>query len=202
MREGARRLRRPPNASAYRSRLAKRRTASKRLGRRLNIRVRPQPVSCDLLPSADPDLVVSQYVIHETRQRLGAAGTTDESCVQANRHHLRLPLALLVQPVEGEPKVGEEVLARQPAGRGGELEVVGVERIRYDEPRLAADDDVVGQVVIVGVQEVSVSSITRRRECSLERPVYQPSGAAPVNSRMVATVARISARSCSSLTLE
>src|SRR6478736_8495666 len=54
------------------------------------------PVSCDVLPPADPNAVMRAEVLDKADQRLGAAGMTADAHVQSDGHHLGVLGALLV----------------------------------------------------------------------------------------------------------
>ena len=71
--------------------------------------------------------------------------------MQANRHHLGLPLALAMQLVERGLEIGEKILAGHPPRAESELEVVGVESIGNDQPRLTGHLHPIGEVVVVGI---------------------------------------------------
>jgi hypothetical protein len=120
--------------------------------------------------------------------------------MQADRHHLRLAFALEIETVEGGLEIVEEIVARHPAGVGREVEVIRVERIGDEQTRLASDGRPIGEIVDVTIRIVEGLRLLgdESRVLRLNRPVYQPSGGAPVILVMVLTVLRMSSRSSSS----
>jgi hypothetical protein len=94
----------------------------------------------------------------------------------------------------------EEIVARHPAGVGREVEVIRVERIGDEQTRLASDGRPIGEIVDVTIRIVEGLRLLgdESRVLRLNRPVYQPSGGAPVILVMVLTVLRMSSRSSSS----
>jgi len=96
-------------------------------------RMRPDPVSCDVETSRDPDAIVLADIVEKTRQRGSAAGTADETAMQADRHHLRPIVALGVERVETVLEIGEELFAAIETLRRGEAHVVGVERVGHEQ---------------------------------------------------------------------
>ena len=83
-----------------------------------------------------------------------AAGPTDYSQVQPDRHHLRGVRPFAMQPVEGVDHISGEIGgAAEPVGME-ELHVVGVERVRQHQVPLVSDLHEIWQVVVVGVAVV------------------------------------------------
>ena len=91
------------------------------------------PVLGDLVAPADPDPVVAQDVIDETRKRGGAPRLAGQTVMQSDGHHLRRLLALAVEGVEIVAQRDEEILGLTPAHATREARVVVVERVRDDE---------------------------------------------------------------------
>src|SRR5688500_18444291 len=114
-----------------------------------------EPVARDVDAPRNPDLLVL-HVADESLERGQAAGAAREAAVQADRHHAML---LGVQHVEAVLQIGEEIVARVEALRGGEAHVVGVERIRHHQLRLAVSRVVPGDVVVVVVGVVDEAAV-------------------------------------------
>lgn len=99
------------------------------------IRMGFAPVVGDLLPGADPHLVVLLDIVKETLQRAETARTPKQSAVHPHGHHLRRGFTLGVQHVKAVFQIGIKLLRGvEPLG-GGEAHVVGVEGIRHDQVR-------------------------------------------------------------------
>jgi hypothetical protein len=62
-----------------------------------------EPVLGDLPTPTNPNAIVAQDVVHESREGLGSSRAAHEATVKADRHHFGLALALLVQSIEREP---------------------------------------------------------------------------------------------------
>src|SRR5262245_55588975 len=105
----------------------------------------------DLYAPAHPCRIVPLDVVHEARQCISARRPANEARVEANRHHLWLPLTLAMELIECGPEIGEEILPRYPPRVGGELEVIGVKSIGNNEPRLAVHPNPVREIVVVGI---------------------------------------------------
>jgi hypothetical protein len=68
----------------------------------------------DLGSTAQPDRLVPLDVIQQPHEGAHSAGTANDSRMQANRHHARLPLdSQAIQPIECVAAVDEELLARR-----------------------------------------------------------------------------------------
>ena len=108
---------------------------------RRRVRMRRDPVPRDVDATRNPDAVVPLHVVEETRERRDPSRAPDEPAMQADRQHLRrveaARIAFAVERVERVAQVREELLAAVESLRRREAHVVGVERIRHDEMRLA-----------------------------------------------------------------
>ena len=91
------------------------------------------PVSGDLLPRAQPDLVMRLHVIQEALQRPESSGPAYQSAVEANIQKLGLRFTLGIQHIKGVAKVGEELVAAVEALCSGEAHVVAVQRVGDDQ---------------------------------------------------------------------
>jgi hypothetical protein len=95
--------------------------------------VQAPPVLGDLVAPADPDPVVAQDVIDETRKRGSARRLAGETAMQGDGHHLWRLLALAVERVKTVTQRDEEILGLTPAQATREARVVVVECVRDDE---------------------------------------------------------------------
>src|SRR5437773_9617960 len=75
-----------------------------------------QPVAGDVDPAGDPNLLAPD-VLEKSLQRFEAARTSYQPAVESHGHHA---VAFLVQRVERVLEVGEELVPRVEALRGGE----------------------------------------------------------------------------------
>ena len=109
------------------------------------------PVVGNVKAAAEPHPCVALDVVEEARQGCSTSGTSDQATVQTDRHHLGSSFALGIEHVEAILQVGEELIATiEPLVRG-KTHVVGVQRIRNDQVRLAIVGDPVGQIVGIAV---------------------------------------------------
>src|SRR5439155_15010958 len=116
-------------------------------------RVVVEPPAGDLAAAGEPDGRTSAGVLDEALETADACGAPHDPAVEAHRHELGVTGALLIQRVEGVPEVLEGVVGGQERAPP-ESDVVGVQRVRHDEPPLALDRHVVGQVVRIRVTVV------------------------------------------------
>src|ERR1700722_5234486 len=93
------------------------------------------PVLRDLQPRRHPDAVVSPDVVEKAHQGRGAAGTSDDPAMQADRHHLRRGRAFGIEHVETILEIGEELIAAAEPLRIDEAHVVGIEAVGNDQMR-------------------------------------------------------------------
>src|SRR5262245_52888243 len=92
------------------------------------------PVPGDIDAARYPYFVVARNVIQEALERQSAARPSDQSAMQAYRHHLgRAEPSLFIEAIEAVPEIGQELVAAVEALRCRKAHVVGIERIGNDE---------------------------------------------------------------------
>src|SRR5471032_2340825 len=89
-------------------------------------------------------------VFDEFRNRPGAPRMTRHAHVQADRHHLGMGRAFLIEPVEGVAQMLLEILGLTEMSLR-ESRVVVDQRVGDHEMLLVADHRPVGQIVVVGI---------------------------------------------------
>src|SRR5579884_2106975 len=87
------------------------------------------PVSCDVDPATDPDLIMLLDIVQEALQRGSAPGTAHEAAMQPDRHHLT---AFGIERIEAILEISKILLARIKALQAGKAHVVDIERIGND----------------------------------------------------------------------
>src|SRR6185312_881273 len=102
------------------------------------VRMMLAPVPRDIDATTHPYIVVPLDVVEEARQRGGARRTPGDAAMQADRQHLRALRAFGIQHVESVFQITEKLLATVETLRRDIAHVVGVERVRHDELRLAS----------------------------------------------------------------
>src|SRR5438128_3029748 len=110
-----------------------------------------QPVAGDVDAACDPDFAFPARIAQKAFQRREAPRPADEAAVQPDRHHAP---ALGMKNVQRVLQVIEELLAGIETLRRREAHVVGVERIRNHELRLAIANVVPRQIVVVVVRVI------------------------------------------------
>src|SRR3984957_5125185 len=83
------------------------------------------PVTRDVEPGWNPDAVVGERIVEESRERERASGPANEPAVQADRHHLGRDIAFGVERIERILEIGVELIAGVEALRGGEAHIIG-----------------------------------------------------------------------------
>ncbi len=99
-------------------------------------------------------------VVEEALERRGSAGTSDQTAMQADRHHAGPTLAAFaVEHVEAVLQVAEELVAAvEPLGRR-EAHVVGVKRVGHDQLLASADALPVGQLIRIGIGQIEEAAL-------------------------------------------
>ena len=90
------------------------------------------PVVGNLLPGADPHLVVLLDIVKETLQRAETARASQQPAVHSHGHHLRRGFTLGVEHVKAVFQIGIKLLRGVESLGGGDAHVVGVEGLRHD----------------------------------------------------------------------
>ena len=108
------------------------------------------PVARDVDAAGEPDIGVGLGVGDEVCQRLRAAGMAGQAHMQADRHHLGMGPAFLVELIEIRLEILLEI-HRRAESAPVEFPVIGRERVRDHQVLLAADHRPVRQVVVIGV---------------------------------------------------
>ena len=125
------------------------------------------PVSRDVRPRGNPDIVAREDVLEEAHESRGAPGLADDPAVQPDRQHpaaLGSQLLQRVDQVLGEIPRGDEPVREQ------ELEVVCVERVRDDEVRVPSDVHPVGELVRIRVGVVEKAALLDDETAGRFRP--------------------------------
>src|SRR6266850_6002926 len=115
-----------------------------------------QPVPRDIDAPRDPQLRLFARIAQKAFQRREPPGPAAEAAMQPDRHHAP---ALGMKNVQRVLQVIEELLAGIEALRRREAHVVGVERIRNDELRLAIANVIPRQIIVVVVGVVHEAAL-------------------------------------------
>src|SRR4030095_6245838 len=91
------------------------------------------PVPGDLAARGEPDLAAPLCVLEKAREPARPRGTARDTAMQAHRPHAGARAALFPELIEGVAQVRGEVLGHLQAAPP-EADVVGVERVRNDQP--------------------------------------------------------------------
>ena len=95
------------------------------------------PMSSDIHPTRHPRIVKLLDIVQEPRQCRSSAWPTDQTAMQANRHHLRRGLSLLPQVIKRIFQVRVELITRVKPLRRGEAHIVHIQCVRNHQVRSA-----------------------------------------------------------------
>ena len=70
------------------------------------------PMLCDIQAARDPSIGLIHDVIEKPFQRHSTGRMTDDSIVQADRHHLRVRRTFFIQHVESVTEKSEQIVLR------------------------------------------------------------------------------------------
>ena len=108
----------------------------------------------DVEPTADPNSILRQHVVDESRKSRRARRLAREAAMHRHSHHARCLGTQCVECVEVVLERGEEISSLAPAKAARQPCVVVVERVRDDEMWSAELVVPIRQLVIVGVTVV------------------------------------------------
>jgi len=113
----------------------------------------------DVEPAADPNSILRQHVVDESRKSGRARRLAREAAMHRHSHHARCLGTQCVECVKVVLERGEEISGLAPAQAAGQPCVVVVERVRDDEMWSAELVVPIRQLVIVGITVVEESTL-------------------------------------------